>query len=56
MFKFLCKKEIENLENKLKNIYKFFGYNYVIGKLLGHNYVSKDNFDNKELKKIDMIC
>ena len=53
MFKFLCKKEIENLENKLKNIYKFFGYNYVIGKLLGHNYVSKDNFDNKELKPID---
>ena len=61
MFKFLCKKEIENLENKLKNIYKFFGYNYV-GEDKGTPYISfgqnkifikSNELNNNELKPID---
>lgn len=61
MFKFLCKKEIENLENKLKNIYKFFGYNYV-SEDKGQPYISfgqykifikSNELNNNELKPID---
>lgn len=61
MFKFLCKKDIEILENKLKNIYKFFGYNYV-SEDKGQPYISfgqykifikSNELNNNELKPID---